>query len=192
MRRLIPLLVTAVIGCATAREIAALRQVEFRFDRISGTRIAGVALDKIHSYDDLTAPDLARLGIALATKDVPLDLTLHLEATNPQTNDVTARLVAMDWAYWVDGRETVTGRLNEGYTFPPGEPRDVPLLVTFNLVDVFGGSGRDLVEVALALAGQRTSAHTVTMRLSPTIDTPVGPIRYPVPITLDVSASSAR
>ncbi|HYR68739.1 MAG TPA: hypothetical protein VER77_02585 [Candidatus Dormibacteraeota bacterium] len=76
MRFLAVLLLGSVVGCATAKELLALRQVEFRFDRLSGARVAGIALDRIHSYQDVTPVDLARLAVAMASKDVPLDLTV--------------------------------------------------------------------------------------------------------------------
>ncbi len=179
-------------GCASLREVAALRQVEFCFDRISSPRIAGISLDRIRNYEDLGVADLARLGLALASEDVPLDLVAHVEGRNPETNDVTARLVQLDWAYLVDDREIVTGALESGYEFPPGQPRDVPLTVTFNLVRFFGKDGRDLFDTALALTGRRTTTKRVTLRLAPTVDTPIGPIRYPVPITLAMPRASGE
>jgi hypothetical protein len=180
------------LGCTAAKEFAALRRVEFRFDGITGARVAGIPLRDIRTYSDLTPADLGRVGIAIARGDVPLDITVHIEGKNPESNDVTARLVELGWAYLVDDREVVTGRLTEAYTFPPGAPRDVPLFVTFNLMDLFGDRRRDLIDVALALAGQRSSAHKVTLRLDPTVETRVGSIRYPIPITLDVSSPASR
>jgi len=172
VRVLALLLLGSIVGCATAKEIIALRQVEFRFDRLSNARVAGITLDRIHSYDDVTPVDLARLAIAVASKDVPLDITVHL--------------VAMDWTYLVDDRDLVSGRLTEPFQFVPGQPRDVPIPVTFNLARAFDGDGAALLNTALALAGQRTSEHKVSLRISPTVDTSVGPIRYPTPITIDL------
>ena len=187
MRLIAILLLSSVVGCASTRELDAMRQVEFRFDRISDAQIAGIRLGSLHSTDDVSVLDLGRLTLAVASKDVPLDLIVHVTGRNPATNDVTARMIALDWAYFVDERETVSGRLSEPYDFPPGQPTDVPLVVTFNMFSFFGGAGEDLLDTALALAGQRSSSHTVTLRLTPSIDTPAGRIRYPVPITLDLA-----
>jgi hypothetical protein len=182
------LVLATLLGCSAAKELLALRRVDFRFTGLTGARVAGISLRSVRSYSDLSAFDLGRLGVAIAREDVPLDLTVHIEGTNPESNDVTARLVGLGWEYLVDDREVVSGRLSESYTFPPGEPRDVPLLVTFNLMDLFGRRQRDLFEVALALAGQRASTHKVSLRLTPTIETSLGRMQYPVPITLDLSA----
>ena len=187
MRLIAVLLLSSVIGCASARELAAMRQVEFRFDRISDAQIAGIRLGSLHSANDVSVLDLGRLTLAVASKDVPLDLIVHVTGQNPAANNVTARMIALDWAYFVDERETVSGRLSEPYVFPPGQSTDVPVIVTFNMFSFFGGAGKDLLDTALALAGQRSSSHTVTLRLTPSIDTPAGRIRYPVPITLDLA-----
>ena len=174
-------------GCAATRELLALTQVGFTYDRVSDAEVAGIALSGIHSYEDIRPADAARLAIGIGLKDVPLDLTVHLTALNPKENDVNARMTALDWAYLVDGGEIVSGRLTQSHVFPPGEPRDVPLTLTVNLVRIFGTDGRALLETALVLAGQRTSTKRVSMRLTPYVETSAGAIRYPVPITLDLS-----
>lgn len=179
-------------GCAATREFAALTQVRFSYDRISDAAVAGISLASIDSYEDVRPLDVARLTLAVASKDVPLDITVHLSARNPETNDVNARMTALDWAYLVDERTVISGQLTEGFVFPPGEPRDVPVDITVNLVSFFGSDGRSLLETALVLAGQRTSTKKVTMRLTPYIETQVGRIRYPTPITLDLSRAASR
>lgn len=192
--RLLLLCLPLVLGCATARELAALREVQFSFDRISSPRVAGIPLERVTDYGDLSAADLARLGLAVAARDVPLELTVHLAARNPEENNVTARLVAMDWEYLVDDREVVEGKLaqEQQLTFPPGETRDVPLGVMFNLVEAFGGSAQDMLDIALVLSGQKVSSKKRTLRIFPTVETSAGPIRYPVPISLDLSRASNR
>ncbi len=175
-------------GCASVKEFAALRQVDFRFDRISDPEIVGLSLSTLAAYDQLSIVDVGRLALAVAAKDVPLDLTIHVEGRNPASNETTARLVKLDWMYLVDGEEIVSGGMDEEAVFPPGEPRDLPLTVRFNLVDAFGTDGKVLFDTALVLSGQRTSTKKVTLRLEPTVETSLGPIRYPVPITLDLAS----
>jgi hypothetical protein len=194
LRRWIWLALPLILGCATARELAALRQVHFTYDHISSPRVAGIPLERITDTDDLSAADLARVGLAVAARDVPLELTVHLAARNPEENNVTARLLQMDWTYLVDDRKVVEGTLarEQALTFPPGETRDVPLGVAFNLVEAFGGSSEDLLDVALVLSGQKVSSRKRTLQIVPTIETSAGNIRYPGPINLDLSAASNR
>jgi hypothetical protein len=179
---------TTTLGCAAVSEMAALRQVEFRFDRLSDPEIAGLPLSRLTSYEQLSIVDVGRLAVAIAAKDVPFDLTVHVEGRNPETNKTTARMVKLDWSYLVDEQELFAGRVVQEIVFPPGDPRDLPLDVRFNLVDVFGHDGKALFDTALVLSGQRTSTKRVTLRLMPTIETSLGPIRYPVPISLDLAS----
>jgi hypothetical protein len=180
----------AVSGCAGLKETLALRQVDFRYDRISDPAIAGLPLSKLTGYEQLSMVDVGRLALAVAAKDVPLDITVHVIGKNPAENNTTARLVRLDWTYLVDNQEILTGQLAQEFAFPPGEPRDMPLGVRFNLVQFFGNDGKVLFDTALVLSGQRTSTKKATLRLAPTIETPLGPIRYPVPITLDLGAAN--
>ncbi len=190
MRLIAVLFLVSLTGCAGVRQLAAIRQVEFSFDRIADPRVAGIRLSDIHSPEDANPLDMGRLALAIATKDVPIDLTVHIIGKNPETNTVTAKLIGLDWSYIVDGRQAVSGKLTEGYQFPPGQPTDMGLQVTFNLVDLFGSNSQDLLVGALVLAGQRTSKHTVTMELTPVIDTSLGPMHYPTPIDLDLAVAA--
>ena len=179
-------------GCAAASQLAALRQVEFRFDHIGSPMVAGVPLERIGFYSDLSVAEAAQISMALASGEVPMDLTVHVTGLNPESNSVTARLIAMDWSYLVDDREAVAGRLSDPISFAPGTPQDIPLRVRLDLRKVFDERGRDLIEVALALAGHGSSSHRVTFRIAPTVDTPLGPIQYPSPISFDISSKSGR
>jgi hypothetical protein len=179
-------------GCAAANQLAALRQVEFRFAGVSSPALAGVPLDRIHSYTDLSAEDIARFGLAVAAADVPMDIVVNVEGQNPKSNTVTARLVAMDWAYFVDDVEAVAGKLEKPVSFPPGEPATIPLRVRFNLMGAFYERGQKLAEIALAMAGRGSTTHRLTLRITPTIDTSLGPIHYPAPLEFDLSASPTR
>ncbi|MGE5176849.1 MAG: hypothetical protein ACM3JJ_10795 [Hyphomicrobiales bacterium] len=187
MRLLAVLLLSAITGCSSVNQLAALHRVEFSFDGVTDPRVAGIRLASVHSPDDVSALDLGRLTLAIASKDVPIDLTVHVIGRNPEDNKVTAKLIGLDWSYLVDDRETVSGQVTEGYEFPPGQPTDVPLLVTFNLMDFFNGGGKDLLDTALAIAGQRASSHHVVMRIRPVLDTPLGKMRYPAPLDLDLA-----
>lgn len=178
-------------GCATLSQVAALRQVDFALDRTSGATIAGVSLAGKDSYSDLGAGDLARLAGAVVTRNVPLAMTIHVAGANPASNNVTARLIQMDWTLFLDDVATVSGRLDREYTFAPGQVTDVPIVVELDLWDFFGGRAEDLFDLALGASGAGGRRLNIALKATPTIQTPIGPIRYPSPITIvqrDVSA----
>ncbi|HTK69451.1 MAG TPA: hypothetical protein VL857_06570 [Candidatus Eisenbacteria bacterium] len=179
-------------GCAAASQLAALQQVEFRFDHIGSPMLAGVPLERTHSYSDFTTSELTKLAESVTSGLLPMELTVHVTGRNPESNSVTARLVAMDWVYLVDDRETVSGRLTDPVSFKPGVVQDIPLRVGFDMMSAFDERGRSMLELALALAGQSYGSHKVMFRITPTVETPAGPIQYPVPLSFDISSSQSR
>lgn len=181
------LLVTAALvptGCATFQQVMALRNVDFAFDRVSNVRLAGVDVSRVRSFSDLSLGDAARLTAAVADRNLPLSLDVHLSALNPPDNSVDARLVRMDWTFLLEGREALSGVFADEILLPPGEPRTVPLSVGLNLVEFVDGSARELVDLALSIAGAGGSPAELAVLASPTVQTVLGPIRYPRPLTL--------
>jgi hypothetical protein len=168
-------------GCAALQQFAALSQVDFQFDRVSDVRIAGVAVSG--GYSSLSAIDAARLAAAVASHNVPIDLVFHVRGTNPASNTVTARMIELGWTFFVEDRELVAGSLTQPYVFEPGRPTDVPIAMRFEAWN--GGSGaQNLFELALAIAGVEGYSKEIRADLIPTIDTSLGRIRYPTPITV--------
>ena len=179
---LIPLILLS--GCQTLREVANLREVDFSLEQVTDTRLAGVDISRIRSYQDLRITDIGRVGSALAEGDMPLQFDLHILAENPEENRFNARMVQMDWTLFMNDRETVSGVLDQRFVLTPGEARTIPLHIELDLLDFFEGGARDLVELALAVAGQGPGPEEIRLEATPTIETPVGPIQYPQPITI--------
>lgn len=188
-RRSVHLAILTFLGmgasaCATMQQVMALRDVDFSLDRVANVRLAGVDLDGKRSFSDLGFTDVARLTLAVADRDLPFSLDVHLVALNPADNTVDARLVRMDWTLLLEGRETLSGVFADEIVLPPGQPRGVPIPITLNLVEFFDGSARDLAELAMSLAGVGGESAEIALRASPVVQTVLGPIRYPRPITL--------
>ena len=171
-------------GCATLQQLAALRNVDFTLDRVTDVYLAGIDVERIRSYEDLAATDVARLALGLRQRELPLDFRVHLLAENPADNSTSARLVRMDWTLLLQDRETISGTFADEVILPPGRPTSVPIGVSLNLVEFVEGSGRDLIELALAISGQGGAPKEIALEATPTIDTALGPMRYPEPITI--------
>lgn len=171
-------------ACATLQQMAALRQVDFAIDRVSGATLAGVSVDRVGDPEALTATDLSRIAAALARGSLPFEFRLHLEALNPADNDIPARLMEMDWELLLEDRETVSGRLDEEFVLEPGVRQDIPLEIQVDLADFFERGAGDMIDLALAIAGAGGEPRSIALRATPTIRTSLGPIRYPGPITI--------
>ncbi len=180
----VALTIVALAGCATLQQIAALRHVDFSIDRVSESRLAGVSVDRIRNYRDLSTLEIASITLALTRGDMPFDFTLHLDAVNPADNNVAARLLQMDWTLLLEDRETIKGKLEREIIMPPGDTTDVAIPIRLDLADFFERNAQDMVDLALAVAGAGGEPKRIALKATPTIQTSLGPIRYPNPITI--------
>jgi hypothetical protein len=178
------LVATGLVGCATLQQIAALRNVDFALAGVHNGRLAGVRLDRIASYRDLSTAEIGRLALAIARDDLPLSFNVNVEATNPPGNTATATMVRLAWTLLLDDKETIRGELDSTYTLPPGQPVTIPLQMSLDLTEFFDGSTESLIDLAAGLAGVRADPTRVTLRAVPSIDTPLGRMNYPSPITI--------
>jgi hypothetical protein len=181
---LIAAVVGAAGGCTGLQQLAALRHVDFSLAGIVGGRLAGIDLTRITSYNKLTALDAAKVAVALGRKDLPLEFTLNVRAENPSDNKVTAKLIKMGWALFLDDRETISGVTNQVVELPPGQPQIMPMVMRLNVLQFFNGPAQDIFDLAVALAGADPDAKKISLKAVPTIDTPLGPMSYPSPITI--------
>ena len=171
-------------ACSALSNLAALREVDFAIDRLDRVELAGVQLDAVRSYRDLSAGDVLRLTRAVADRELPLAFDLMLDAENPSENTVVARLVSLDWTLFLEDTETVSGVFTDDIVLPPGRTRGIAIPIELDLLRFFDRSAPDLVELALALAGQGGASKEVRLQARPTISTPLGPMRYPSEITI--------
>jgi hypothetical protein len=178
------ILAVSLCGCAAFKQTAALSQVKFNFDRISDVRVAGVSVLGKKSYSDLSVTDVAKLSSAVLAHDVPLGLTVHLKAENPSSNSVTAKMMKMAWSLYLADNKLLDGNLDSSYAFPPGDDVDVAVPVKFNAYDVYQHNAQDIFGLGLSLAGVEGYSKVVRLDFTPTIDTDLGPITYPKPITV--------
>jgi hypothetical protein len=174
----------ALAGCATLQQLAALQHVDFALTGVKDGRLAGVSLERVASYQDLTVVEVGRIAAALSRNELPLAFTVDVLAENPPDNRTTATLVQLRWSAFLDDKETVSGVLDSAFTLPPGQPVTIPLQVNLDLRKFFDGPAASLVNLAAGLAGLRSEPTRVSLRARPTINTPLGPITYPSDITI--------
>ena len=175
----------AVPGCTTIQQLAALQEVDFELDRLSNGLVAGVDLDRLRGGGSLGPTDLARLGAAAATGEVPLSFVLHVGAENPADNPVAAQLVSLDWTLFLDGNETISGVYNDDRQISPGQAVDLPISMELDLVQFFGRNVGDLAQLVGNLAGASSQRQTIRLEAQPSINTQFGPIRYPGTISIE-------
>ncbi len=177
-------LLVVVGACTSLQQLAALRQVGFALAGVTGGRLAGVDIGKIATGTRLSVLDYGRLTVALARQDVPLDFLVNVEALNPAENKVTAKMIRLGWALYLNEKETIHGVVDTVVVMEPGKPVIMPMRMRINLVQFFNGPAQDLVDLAAAVAGLNPDPTKISIKASPTIETPLGPLSYPNPITI--------
>ncbi|MEO5989818.1 MAG: hypothetical protein ABIU54_14770 [Candidatus Eisenbacteria bacterium] len=183
--RLSTLLVMALLtNCATLQDLAALRNVSFAFDRVSQVRIAGVLVDSSTRFTNLGAADAALVLDAVSHHSVPIELVAHVRAENPAENQMVARMLEVGWKFFVQDQQTLEGLFGTALSLQPGKPVDVPVAVRFDLVPLTQGGAREVIELGLAIAGYGGSPKELRLELRPTIETALGPMRYPTPVVV--------
>lgn len=171
-------------GCSALQQAAALRDVKFDLDRVGAVELAGVDITRFRSYEDLGFVDLGRLTAAITSGSLPLSFNLYVRAENPADNSVPARLIGLDWTLFLQDKKTVSGKINEEIVLEPGAPQEIPVNINLDLVEFFDSGVKDLINLGLALSGEGTPAQEIKLQAVPTIQTPLGPIRYPQPLTI--------
>ncbi|MEM6785023.1 MAG: hypothetical protein AAF624_14985 [Bacteroidota bacterium] len=146
--------------------------------------MGGIPLSSLQNYGDLNPIQVVQLGAAVTRGELPLEFTLMVDATNPESNATAARLVNFDWTLFLDGSETVSGTYNNETLLPPGQTVGIPLDIRLDLIQFFGNSLPDLFDLALAVADLGGSSKEVRLQATPSVNTSLGPIRYPGAITI--------
>ncbi len=177
-------LATGLAGCATLRQVMALRQVDFSLAGVENGRLAGVNLRRIANYSDLNPLEVGRIALAVTRRDVPLEFRVMIRADNPADNGTAATMVRLAWTLLLDDKATINGVLDTAVTIPPGETRYIPVPMRLNLREFFDGPAQSLVNLAASVAGLSSHPTRIAVRAVPTINTPIGPITYPSPITI--------
>lgn len=181
-------------GCAFLQNISTMKQVQFRIGSVSGVSIGGVNVSGKSKVTDFSVSETIALANRVASKSLPLSLTVNLEAKNPnesvQGNGISmngiATLQSLEWRLLIDGVPTISGIVQGPITLPAGgETVMIPITTEFNLFSVFEERGyAGMAKLAFALANPGSSNVKVTVDAKPVIETFLGNMNYPGRITI--------
>lgn len=184
LRRALLFLLLSTVACVALQQVLALRQVEFALDGVSNGRLAGIDVSRLRSYRDLSAVDVARIGLALSRDNLPLEFQVNVGAVNPVENQAAATMTRLAWTLYLNDTETIHGVVDSSVTMPAGSRTVIPIRMSLNVLEFFDGPAEHLVDLVASLVGLEADPTRITLRAIPTITTPLGPIAYPTPITI--------
>lgn len=177
------LLAGALSSCATLSQIAALQQVDFSLDRVTGVTLAGVDVTEVRSFTDLSVMDGLALGNAVRRGTLPTTVDIGVLAYNPSAT-TEARIIEMTWTLWLDDTETVSGVITDEIVLPQQVETPFPVRAELDLMEFFDGGVQELYDIATSLAGVGDERTEVSLTALPVVQTILGPIRYDRPIRI--------
>lgn len=194
LRRLTALFLAPVCvlisGCASLQQLQDTllnaKRLQFKLASVTPGTLAGINLALIDSPAKISVLDGLKLANAFRQKSLPVSLTLNVAAKNP--NDGTggspqkaALLKALAWTLKIDGKETIAGDIPSPIEIPgTGQATVIPLQLSLDLYKFFGDQGYDnLLNLALAVAGQKGSTSRLTLSAVPTVSVAGLDLKYP-------------
>lgn len=173
MKKLIALVAVCMIciSCDIMNQVAEtanlVRKCKFSLDNVQSVSLAGINLKNINT-SSLTATNVAKLGAALLTKNLPLNMTVNVGIQNPTTKP--ASLNAMDWKVAIDNMEMATGSTNKKVSVPSKSKTAMPLSFNINTYDVFSKDGISAVKNFVSSFSQKDATSSrVAIKVNPTV-----------------------
>jgi hypothetical protein len=187
------LFLTVISSCDVLRnvkEMMTFAKCEFRLKSVDHTRLAGVNIQDMGSYADLSLNDALVITHAFTNGHLPLAFTLNVEVRNPNTT--AASMTKVDWILLIDNHEMVNGTSAQAITIAPNGGVTVwPLQVSIDLVKALSGETFDsLKNFAFNLAGVGNKPTRITLKAKPTIMVGNSPVAYPGYITINTDFTS--
>jgi hypothetical protein len=174
------------ISCSVYQTIINLSRLQFKLGNVNGFMLNGVTISNKSKLSDFNALDLLKVSQAVASGSLPVSFILNVQAKNPNDgtggySSTNATLNNFPWRLLINDKETISGGLKNPVSVPgTGEITDIPLQINLDLVKFFKNKGyEDLINLALAIGGNRGSASNLTLYAQPTVSTSLGPIKYP-------------
>ncbi|MFN4111049.1 MAG: hypothetical protein ACK4G1_02150 [Ignavibacteria bacterium] len=172
-------------GCSIYKQMTNISRLKFRLNSLSDFTINGIQLSNKSSIRDFNVFDSAQLLNSVARGTLPVSFNLNIEAKNPNDGGGYPRqdidIVDFKWRLFIDNVETLTGNIARPISIPgKGEATIFPITVQLDLYKFFSERGFDnLINLALAIGGKTQNLSRITLKATPTIQTPFGRITYP-------------
>lgn len=156
--------------------VANLANCDFALKNVSNVSVAGVNVKNL-TQGNLSATDIVKLVAAYQSKQVPLNLDVNVDVTNPTKTQ--AAMTALDWILAIDGTDMANGVSSKNYTIRPSATTTVPLPVSTDLGQLFSQKGLDALKNFASSFTSEGVSSKVGLRVRPSLS--VGSTQVPFP-----------
>jgi hypothetical protein len=131
----------AMTACQAINQMQNFAKCSFRRQDMGKFNVAGIDVSGRRSLSDFGFADIATLGQAWGKPEFPLKYVVNVEVKNPNTQ--LASLVRLDWIAEVDGKDLVSGNVNDRVEVAPnGGTAIMPVNVSLDLKKLFASQER--------------------------------------------------
>ena len=182
------LIVISLIGiqCSVYQTMVNLSRLQFKLGDVNGFSLMNIPISNKTSISDFTALDVINITSSVSQGKFPVSFVLNVDAKNPNDGSggysrTDATLKDLAWTLELDGKKTISGRLDNPVSVPgTGDVTVIPLRIDIDLKEFFAERGYEsLINLALALGGAQGSSAKVALYAKPTVSTVLGDISYP-------------
>ena len=190
-----------VLGLATlmscgvnkqVKEAKALGECKFDVASIDSVYIAGIDVREFRTMRDLDMAKYPQLGLALFRKNVPLNLRVNMDITNPTNR--TAAVNQVDYKVLLTDNELFSGVLNRRIeVFPGTAPTRVPIQLATNAYELLSNekTRSEFLNMMQALAVRGDAKPSkFTIKVKPTLALGDKKVNYPGYITIEREVSA--
>jgi hypothetical protein len=170
--------VLSIQSCDILQQMVTFTKCEFKMNSLTDTRLVGVDIQNKHSFSDLSFMDAANATKTFLSGELPLSFNLNIATKNP--NASTAAMQKMEWIVYIDDIKMTTGIVDQPISIPPGETRNLPIMVKLDLKKILNNKTKSaLLNFGFNLADAGNYPTRVRLDIKPTIDVAGIPIEYP-------------
>ncbi|MCX6234140.1 MAG: hypothetical protein NT175_05350 [Bacteroidetes bacterium] len=171
-------------------QMANLANCDFRLKSIEQTLLAGIYIQHMQSFAELSFSDVVTITNAIANKTLPLEFILNIEVRNPNTSP--AAMNKMEWILLIDDQELLRGFSYQRVEIPAnGGIAIMPLKINMDLMQVLTGVSLQVIKnFGFDLAGNGNGPTRIKIKAKPTIMIGNHPLTYPGYITITPEFSS--
>jgi len=191
------IIIVGLFSCQQIKNVthtlSSFSSLRFKIENVSEFYLAGVPLQNKSTITDITSMEAIKIGQEIAKNRLPAKFIVNIAVKNPNTGiggskPIPVSIKQMDWVLYIDGVQTISGKLNKVFHFPADNTiGHLPLEVNIDLFEFFGNRGYEgIVNLALYLGGVRSDPSKIAIEAVPTFSTPFGDYQSPkIRITSD-------
>ena len=170
---------TTFTSCDILNQLASFSKCEFKYQSVSNVKVAGIDVQNKKTLKDFSILDGANLLNAVTKSEFPLNLTVNIEITNPNTT--TASLDGGEWILFIDAKEMLRGNVSKKVVVAPNNGKTImPMDMLIDLKKVLAKEDREMIaSFGLGLAAGEGAPTRVSLWIKPIVSVGGIPISYP-------------